>query len=85
MFRVLQPKLFDEVPELGMGFHFGIDDAGNGYMALNGEIALTIDDLIAQAMAEKFRDSAQRAEGLSLLKMSHLPETSAVPEASVAH
>jgi hypothetical protein len=62
MFRVLQPRLFDEVPELGMGFHFGIDDAGNGYMVLNGEIALTIDDLIEQAMAEKFWDSAQRAD-----------------------
>jgi hypothetical protein len=41
VYRVMQPTLFDDLPELGMGFHFGQERSGRGgYIVLNAEYAI---------------------------------------------
>jgi hypothetical protein len=52
MYKVARPELFDAMPELGMGFHFGLvrEPTGSrggvqGVIVLNGEFALTRSDI----------------------------------------
>ncbi|MFA6264749.1 MAG: hypothetical protein WC670_03410 [Pseudolabrys sp.] len=51
MFSVQNPAVFDPVPELGMGFHFGIvrssrDKNPEGVIVLNSELAITSSDIL---------------------------------------
>lgn len=51
MFSVESPEAFDEIPELGMGFHFGAIDSAigrgrEGIIVLNAELAITANDIL---------------------------------------
>jgi hypothetical protein len=42
----MQPTLFDDLPELGMGFHFGQEKSGpEGYIVLNAEYAVNAKEI----------------------------------------
>ena len=55
VYRVMRPTLFDDLPELGMGFHFG-QESGRGYIVLNAEYAINpkeiCDPVAFQSLAE---------------------------------
>jgi hypothetical protein len=49
MYRVIEPDPFDDIPELGMGFHFGVrDGTSEGFIVLDAEYALSPADFFSR-------------------------------------
>jgi hypothetical protein len=56
--RVKRPNLFDDMPELGMGFHFGVrPDTGDGFIVLNAEFAISEPEIGDQDTFRKLLDA----------------------------
>ena len=46
MYQVEKPELFDALPELGMGFHFGVAaEIGTGFIVLNAQFAVNLEEI----------------------------------------
>jgi hypothetical protein len=46
VYRVMKSDLFDALPELGMGFHFGVDSrTREGFIVLNAEYAISVEEV----------------------------------------
>jgi hypothetical protein len=88
MFRVRDPQAFDSTPELGMGFHFGIDEAGNGHIVVNGVLALSAGDIMKQTVATKIAPTGTvvvESGDADLLKKFDLPYRNVKPFNDVDH
>jgi hypothetical protein len=46
VYRVMKPALFDSMPELGMGYHFGVEShTREGFLVLNAEYAISTQEI----------------------------------------
>ncbi|MDR5172985.1 hypothetical protein IHQ56_15215 [Methylobacillus flagellatus] len=43
--RVPDPSLFDDTPEWRSGLHIAVDEAGNAYIVIGGDVAVATDEL----------------------------------------
>jgi hypothetical protein len=73
MFLVANPEVFDECPELGIGFHFGIAEEPlsgvvEGFIVLNGTVALTPHDIMQSKSAELLSQLLSTAQDKVILQ-----------------
>lgn len=57
MYQVRKPELFDALPELGMGFHFGVDsEVGGGFIVLNAQYAVNLEEIGDRRVFRQLRE-----------------------------